>query len=200
MSGPFKKSALLAMGVLMLSMTTLAHARQGQNQRHNNQGARSQAGNGQRFRGPQMGAWLRENRGKSFDQQKQSLENDPDFKNLPPERQERLKQRLQDFSRLSPTDQDKVLNRFDKLNHMSPQQRAQARALLDRMRLLPAERRDAIRRYFHSLVNMPRMQRQQALGSQQFNNQFNPDEREIIQRGLELNDENSSQDVGDAPR
>jgi hypothetical protein len=201
MSGPFKNSVLLlATGVLMLGMQPQAHA-QGQNDRRSNGGgARSQAGNGQRFRGPRMGTWLRENRGKSFDQQRQSLENDPDYKNLPPQRQEELKQRLQKFNSLPPEQQEKLLHRFDTLNHMSPQQRAQARALLDRMRVLPPERRAAIRQYFHNLVTMNRDQRQHVLGSSQFSNQFNPDERDIIQRGLELNDENNSQDVGEAPK
>jgi hypothetical protein len=147
-----------------------------------------------------MGTWLRENRGKSFDQQKQSLENDPDYRKLPPEKQEQLQRRLQNFNSLPPDQQERMLHRFDTLNRMSPQQRAQARALLDRMRLLPVERRDAIRQYFHNLVTMNRDQRQHTLGSPQFSNQFNPDERDIIQRGLELNDENSSQDVGEAPK
>jgi hypothetical protein len=201
MSGPFKNSVWwLAAGVLLLGFAPSASAWQGQNQRRNNQEAKAQAGEGPHFHGPRMGNWLRENRGKSFDQQRQSLENDPDFKKLPPDRQEQLRQRLQNFNSLPPEQQERVLQRFDKLNRMSPQQRAQARALLDRMRLLPAERRDAIRRYFHSLVGMTREQRLHVLGSPQFNNQFNPDEREIIQRGLELNDENISPDVGDAPR
>ena len=202
MSGPFKISVmLLAIGVFTLGAQPQAYA-QGQGDRRNNAGPKVQNGapgpNGQRH--PRMGDWLRLNHGKSFDQQKQSLESDPDYKKLPPEKQEELKQRLQNFNSLPPAQQERILQRFDKLNAMSPQQRAQARALWDRMRLLPEERRIAVRQFFHSLVGMSPEQRQRALASQQFNNQFNPDEREIIQRGLELNDQNSAPGVNEPPR
>lgn len=199
MSGPFKISVmLLAIGVFTLGAQLPVHA-QGQNERRNNSNSRTQAGqNGEHH--PRMGDWLRLNRGKSLDQQRQSLENDPDFKKLTPDKQQQLRERLQKFHDLPADQQQRILQRIDKLNAMSPQQRAQARALWDRMRLLPEERRTAIRQYFHSLVGMSPEQRQRTLGSPQFNSQFNPDERAIIQRGLELNDQNGTAGVNEPPR
>ena len=201
MSGPFKISLmLLALGVFTLGTATSSYA-QGQGERRNG-GAKVQNGGGQNGprAGSRMGNWLRQYHGKSFDQQKQSLENDPDFKKLPPERQEQLRQRLQNFNNLPPAQQERVIQRLDKLNRMSPEQRAQARALWDRMRLLPEERRTAVRQFFHSLVGMNHEQRQRMLGSPQFNSNFSPDERDIIQRGLELNDENNSGGPNETPR
>jgi len=191
MSGPFKITVLLlALGVFTLGASTAGAQ---QNERRNNGRPPANAQNGQRR--ARTGDWLRTNRGKSFDQQKRELENDPDYKNLTPEGQQRVQQQLQRFHDLPPAQQDRLLHRLDTFNRMSPQQRAQARALWDRMRLLPEERRMAIRQYFHSLVGMNHDQRQKALTSPQFSNQFNPDEREIIQRGLELNDQNAGSGV-----
>lgn len=193
MSGPLKISVMfLATGVFALGAAAPAFA---QNKVPNNPVKIQPAPQGQnqhRLSAPRMGDWLRLNRGKSFDQQRKSLENDPDFQKLPPQRQEQLMQRLQNFNNLPPDQQQRVLKRMDKFNAMTPQQRAQTRALWDRMRLLPEERRAAVRQFFHSLVPMNHDQRQKALSSEEFNTQFNPEERDIIQRGLELNDQNSS--------
>jgi Protein of unknown function (DUF3106) len=188
MAGPFKIPAmLLAIGVLSLA----AHAQaQPQNQSQRPPRAQVQVGRPGQNNGvrPHMGDWLRRNRGKSFDQQKQSLESDPDYKNLPPERQEQLKQRLQKFNNLPPQQQERILSRIDKFEHMTPQQRAMARALGDRMRLLPDERRGAVRQQIHALAGMPPEQRQRFMNSEQYNREYTADERDVIQRGLELND------------
>src|SRR4051812_22490570 len=98
MSGPFKIPAmLLAVGVFA-SAYAFAQKNPPQQQRP----PRIQVQVGGQHQGPHMGDWLRLNRSKSFDQQKKSLESDPDFKKLPPERQEKLKQRLQNFNSLPP--------------------------------------------------------------------------------------------------
>ncbi|HUN87543.1 MAG TPA: DUF3106 domain-containing protein [Terriglobales bacterium] len=187
MSGSFKFAGmLLVVGAVVFLASTPMHARP-QNQPHRN--AQS-APNGQRGQAnPRMGDWLRSNQGKSFAQQKQSLENDPDFKKLTPERQQELQQRLQKFNNLPPDQQQRILERIDKFNRMSPQQRAQARALLDRMRTLPEERRNLIRQQIHALVGMTPDQRQRFMSSEQFDRQYSPDEREMMTRALELNDQ-----------
>ncbi|MGZ4788453.1 MAG: DUF3106 domain-containing protein [Terriglobales bacterium] len=197
MAGPFKIPVmLLATGMFALGAYGQGHAQKPQQQRP----PRIQVDvGGHNVSRPRMGDWLRLNRGKSFDQQKKSLESDPDFKNLPPERQERLKQRLQNFNNLPPDQQDRILARIDKFEHMTPQQRAQARALWDRMRLLPEERRGMVRQQIHSLAGQSPDQRQKTLTSDQFGKQFTPDERDIIQRGLELSDTVPSPGTDEAP-
>jgi len=190
MSGPFKMSmVVLATGMFLVGAQTPAHA---QNKVPHNSvkvqnGNHKVNANGKR--GPRMGDWLRENRFKPLDQQQRLLEGDPDFKKLTPDRQEKLKERLQKFNSMSPDQQDRVLKRLDKLNRMTPQQRAMARALVDRMRLLSNERRVAVREFFHALRLMSPEQRQKALTSDEFNSKFNPEERDIIHRGLELNEQ-----------
>jgi len=186
MLGPIKSAgSLLVIGSLTLGAWTPAYARPLQGQ-HRGQAAPSGQNN---QRGQRTGDWLRSNQGKSFAQQKQSLENDPDFKKLPPQRQQELQQRLQKFNSLPPEQQQRILERIDKFNRMTPQQRAQARALLDRMRALPEERRELVRQQIHALVGMNPNQRQQFMSSEKFNEQYTPDERDMMTRALELNDQ-----------
>jgi len=189
MLGPIKLAgSLLVIGSLTLGASTPAHARPFQGQRRGQSAASGQNNQG----GQRTGDWLRSNQGKSFAQQKQSLENDPDFKKLPPQRQQELQQRLQKFNSLPPEQQQRILERIDKFNRMTPQQRAQARALLDRMRALPEERRELVRQQIHALVGMNPNQRQQFMNSEKFNEQYTPDERDMMTRALELNDQTAA--------
>src|SRR5882724_9144506 len=48
--------------------------------------------------GPHAGDWLRSNKDLPPDQQERALRNDPQFKKLPPQKQEQLQQRLQRFN------------------------------------------------------------------------------------------------------
>ena len=186
MSGPFKFAVQwLVVGAFTVGAWMPLHARPQQGQRR----PAPSAPNGLRGPGPHMGDWLRSNQGKSFAQQKQALESDPDFKKLPPERQQELQQRLQKFNSLPPDQQQRILERIDKFNRMTPQQKAQARALVDRMRALPEERRNLVQQQIHALVGMNPNQRQQFMNSEQFNRQYTPDERDMMGRALDLNEQ-----------
>jgi Protein of unknown function (DUF3106) len=201
MSGPFKFATLLAVAGL------LALGAQAQNQEKNqpssNAPVRAGGQGSNNAQHSHVGDWLRLNRGKSFDQQKQSLENDPEFKKLPADRQQRLQQRLLHFNSLPPEKQDRILKNMDKLEHMSPQQRAQARAMWDRMRLLPQERRGLVRQQIHSMDSLNPDQRQKVFASDQYIQQFSPEERDLVQRGLELHDQigfGAGPDENESPR
>jgi len=202
MTGPFKIPVIL----LAASMFTLGAYAQAQPQPQKQQKPprfQVQVGSGgqnsSRFH---VGDWLRQFRGKSFDQQKKSLESDPEYQKLQPQQQERLKDKLLKFNSLPPQQQEQILKRADKFERMTPQQRAQARAIGDRMRLMPEERRVMVRQQIHSLAQAGPEQRQKLLASDQFNRQFSPDERDVIQRALELNDAIPSpgEDESAAPR
>ena len=184
MSGPFKLAAVvIAAGVL-------AFGAQAQNQQQKNQPRpQGQLAPVQRRPGIHVGDWIRKNAGKPFDQQKRSLESDPDYKKASPEQQQHYQQMLQHFNSLSPDKQQHILQRIDKFEHMTPQQRAQARALSDRIRMLPEERRFAVRQQIRSMAGMPPEQRQKIFVSDQYNQQFSTEERDLVQRGLDLRDQ-----------
>jgi hypothetical protein len=141
--------------------------------------------------GPHHGDWLRKNLNTPPAQQQRELENDPKFQKLPPERQERLKQRLKWFNSLSPNQQQKILQRQEKWEHMTPQQHDQARSVFDRLQAMPEERRNSIRQQMHAFSGMTPEQQQNFMNSDQFKREFSPDERDVMQRWLSLRNSNT---------
>ena len=135
--------------------------------------------------GHHAGQWLRQYRGMPYDQQKKSLENDPNYRKLPPERQQRFQQRLQQFNSLPPERQERVLNRMETWEHLTPDQKTQARQLYSGMRNLPPERRAAMRNAINALRAMPPDARERAINSGRFN-QFSPQEREMLNGAAKL--------------
>ena len=79
------------------------------------QGAQNQPGH--------AGDWLRRYKDLPPDQQRRSLENDPQFKKLPPPRQAELLRRLQRFSSLPPQRQEQILNRMETWEHLTVDQK-----------------------------------------------------------------------------
>lgn len=146
---------------------------------------------GRRHPGPHFGDWLRRNLNMPSDQKEKALESDPNFQKLPPDRQDRLKQRLQKFNALPTDQQERILKRMETWEHMTPEQHQKARALFDRMRAMPEERRNLIRDQFRSLASQSSYQRQRTMNSDQFKRQFNDEERNVISDWLELRDTNS---------
>src|SRR3954468_116255 len=172
---------LISMGLLAASISLTGFA----------QGKPDSSGKGQHRPGPHFGDWLRKNLNTPPAQQQKALENDPKFQKLPPERQERLKQRLQEFNALPTDQQQKILERMEKWEHMTPEQHQQARALFDRMRPMPDERRNAIRQQMHAFSTMSLDQRQKFMNSDQYKKEFSSDERDVMQQWLMLRDKNT---------
>jgi hypothetical protein len=151
-----------------------------QNRPNNNQSVpRPPQLNQQPSQGHHAGQWLRQYQGVPFDQQKKALNNDPNFRKLPPERQERLQQRLQRFNNLPPDRQQRVLNRMETWEHLTPQQKTEARQVYSGIRSLPPERRQAMQNAINALRAMPPDARQRAIESGRFS-QFSPQEREML--------------------
>lgn len=141
--------------------------------------------------GPHFGEWLRRNLNTPSDQKEKALESDPNFQKLPPDRQDKLKQRLQKFNALPADQQQRILQRMETWGHMTPEQHQKARSLLDRMRAMPEERRNLVREQFRTLSPLSPEQRQKTINSDQFRRDFNDDERDLIQNWLDLRDTNT---------
>jgi hypothetical protein len=176
---------------LVLAGATLSFAQNHRNDRDNqNRGNNSnnqnrgntqnrpndQSGNRQ---GHHAGQWLRQYQNVPRDQQQKALNNDPEFKKLPPERQERLRQRLDRFNSLPPDRQQQILNRMETWEHLTPQQKSEARQVFSGIRNLPPERRQAMQNAVEALRAMPPGARQRAIESGRFS-QFSPQERDLL--------------------
>lgn len=126
------------------------------------------------------GAWLRNYRSLSPEQQRRALENDPQFRRLPPQRQMQLQNRLRSFSSLPPQQQDRVLNRMETWEHLTPGQKQQARQLFQQFRQLPPDRRQAVNRAIRDMRGLTPEQRDRLINSDQYRRDYSPMERSIL--------------------
>ncbi len=135
--------------------------------------------------GHHSGQWLNQHRGQPLEQQRQALQNDRDFRRLPPDRQQKFEQRLQRFDNMPPERQQQVLRRMETWEHLTPQQKQQFRAAESRFKSLPPDRRQAVKNAIESLRAMPPQARQRAIESGRFN-QFSPQERDVLNNAARL--------------
>ncbi len=154
-------------------------------QQQNDQGT-AQPG-GRRFvplgPGPHMGDWLRKHEDMPADQQEKALENDPTFRQLPPDRQQRLRQRLDNFNRLPQDQRDRMLQRMEIFEHLSPQQQQNVRDMSHQFRDLPADRKRALVQGFRDLEGLSPADRQRLLDSDTYRKNFSPQELQLL-RGM----------------
>jgi hypothetical protein len=126
------------------------------------------------------GNWLRHYKDMSPAQQRRALENDPQFRKLPPQRQAELQKRLQHFSSLPPQQQERILNRMETWEHLTHDQKQQARQLFQQFKQLPPNRRLAVNRAINGMRYMTPEQRDQLINSDQYRSEFSPPERNIL--------------------
>jgi hypothetical protein len=136
--------------------------------------------------GPRAGQWLRHYKDMPPEQQRRALESDPQFRRLPPQRQQELQQRLQHFSSRPPEEQQRILNRMETWQRLSPGQREQARQVYSQMKSLPPERRQAVGNAIRTLRSMPPEAREREIQSDRFKGQFSPEERNILSGASKL--------------
>jgi hypothetical protein len=132
------------------------------------------------------GYWLRRYKDLPPEQQRRSLENDPQFRKLPPPRQAQMLQRLQQFSSLPPQAQERILRRMEIWEHLTPEQKRQGRELHWQLQQLPPDRRQAINRALLSMRNLTPEQREQRINSGQFDSEFSPQERSLLRGASRL--------------
>ncbi len=132
------------------------------------------------------GDWLREYKDLPPDEQEKALQSDPDFRRLSPARQQKLRDRLQTFSSLPPQDQIRMLNRMETWEHLTPEQKQQARQVYREMQQLPPDRRRLVHKAIDDLRAMPADQREQIINSDRFKGTFSDQERELMRGATHL--------------
>jgi hypothetical protein len=132
------------------------------------------------------GDWLRRYKDLPPDEQERELENDPAFHRLTPERQQRLRQRLQHFSSLPPQEQLQMLNRMETWEHLTPEQKQEARQIFGQMRQLPPDRQRMVTTAVRDLRAMPPDQRETVINSERFKGMFSEQERTMMREATRL--------------
>ncbi|HLY98678.1 MAG TPA: DUF3106 domain-containing protein [Candidatus Angelobacter sp.] len=132
------------------------------------------------------GEWLQQHGHLSPDQQQKALEDDPEFKKLPPQRQEQLRAQLRKFSSLTPEQQKQLLNRIQFMESLTPEQRQHLRAANQHFQGLPEDRKKMVRTALRHLRQMDPQGREQVFQSQQFRDTFSEDEQGLLRNLSEI--------------
>ena len=99
---------------------------------------------------------------------------------LPPERQEQVRQQLQWFDSLPPAQQAIEIRRIERFAALPPDQRAAVRGAMLALNQLPPPRRQAVRRALIALGALNPNQRLRRMNNPAFRDRFSPDEQRII--------------------
>ena len=127
------------------------------------------------------GDWLRRYREVPPEQQHQALESDPHFRNLPPQRQEKLRQRLHRFNTSAAAATAARAQPDGNLGAPDTQIRKPRRdSFLRSSAILPPQRRQALDNAIRNMRTMTPEQRQQFLNSGQSKRMFTPQEQEML--------------------
>ncbi len=132
------------------------------------------------------GDWLRRYKDLPPDQQRQALQNDPDFQKLPPQRQTQLLQRLQHFSSLPAQQQERILSRMETWEHLTGDQKQQAKALFQQIQQLPPPRRRMLSKAVRGMRDLTPQQREDLINSDQYKSMFSDHERELLSGAARL--------------
>ena len=113
----------------------------------------------------------------SLPDQLKALENEPGFREYPPQTQQRLRDELVRLNNMTPQQRDQMLQYNERLESRTPQQQEQFRSGMQLFNGLPPNRKLAFRTAFRSLREMPPAQRQAVIDSPRFRAQFSDPER-----------------------
>jgi hypothetical protein len=127
-----------------------------------------------------LAQWMEEHKNLSPADQQRALENEPGFRDLPPQTQQNMRDRLAQLNNMNPQQRDRTLDRTEALERLTPQQRQQWRGAVDQLNGLPAPRRILVARAIVDLRQMPAEQREQVIDSDRFRAQFSDGERGMI--------------------
>ncbi len=124
--------------------------------------------------------WLYQHRNLPVQEQERLLRNDPSFNRLPPATQQRLIQQLSQVNQLPEEQRERRLARAEMLERMSPQEQVQVRQAGSRFMALPPDRQAMVKSAFQDLRSVPLDQHAIVLNSARYQNQFSPNERDIL--------------------
>jgi hypothetical protein len=124
-----------------------------------------------------LAQWMQHHQNLTPEQQQKALENEPGFRQLPPQTQQRMRDRLAQLNAMSPEQRTHVLERAEQIEHLNPQQRQQVRGAMAELGRLPPDRRAVVARVFRDMRDMPTNQRQAYLSSDYLHRELSPEER-----------------------
>ena len=111
--------------------------------------------------------------------QQRALEREPGFRDLSPQVQQRMRDRLTQLNNMPPQQRQHVLDRAEAMERLAPEQRQRVRGTMQQLSSLPEDRRRIVAHAFRELRTLPPDQRQAALASGRYSD-FSPEERSTL--------------------
>jgi hypothetical protein len=124
--------------------------------------------------------WMARHGNLSPAEQQRALENEPGFRDLPAQTQQRMRDRLSQLNNMTPEQRRRILERNEQMEHLTPQQRQQVHGAVEQYQGLPKDRQRLVARAFRDLREMPPQQRQAILNSDHFRGEFSDQERNTL--------------------
>jgi hypothetical protein len=142
----------------------------------------------QRYAAPpgHLGDWLNQHRNLPVQDQERLLRNSPSFDRLPPDQQQRLVQQLHHLNEMPEPERQRRLAWGEAIERMSPQDRANLNNASRQFADLPPGRKAVVKQAFQDLRTVPVDQRQTVLNSARYQNNFSPQERDILNNFLKV--------------
>ena len=127
-----------------------------------------------------LAQWMDRHRNLSLADQQRALQNEPGFREFPPQVQQRELNQLARLYNMNPQQRSRMLDRNEMLERMTPPQRQQWNFAVQQLSTLPPPRRRLMARAIIDLREMPPEQRQQVMESPNFRAQFSDSERSTL--------------------
>jgi hypothetical protein len=127
-----------------------------------------------------LAQWMDRHSNLSLPDQQRALEKEPGFRDLPPQTQQAMRDRLTQLNNMPPEQRRRLLEHTEAMERLTQPQRQQVRGAMQEYRDLPIDRRRMVARAFRDLREMPQPQRQAILSSDRFRGQFSDQERNTL--------------------
>jgi hypothetical protein len=125
--------------------------------------------------------WMQNHSNMSLAEQQRAMQNEPGFRELDRQTQQRELNRLGQLYALSPQQRARRLDRLEAFDNLNPAQRQQYDAAARQLGVLPRPRQNMIAHAMIDMRDMPPQQREQVIDSPAFAQQFpDPGERAMI--------------------
>lgn len=133
-----------------------------------------------------LDTWMSRHSNMPLAEQQRALENEPGFRQLPPQTQQHLRNRLTQLNNMPPEQRRRLIEHNEAIERLTPPQRQQWRGAMQQLGALPVDRRRMVAQAFRDLREMPPSQRQAVLNSDHFRGQFSPQEQGTLSQLLNI--------------
>lgn len=127
-----------------------------------------------------LAQWMDRHSNLSLADQQRALGNEPGFRDLPQQTQQRMRDRLTQLNNMTPEKRRRILDRTEAMERLTLPERQQVRGAMQQLGSLPEDRRRMVARAFRDLREMPQPQRDGILNSDRFREQFSGEERNTL--------------------